>query len=559
MQLSLNVVRASLILSVAVGVLTACQGGFKSKTYSKKEVSDYLATIQGKQNTDGPENAKVSEDPGAPHSTTGVGGGGKDEVIINPTQAESPLAAVVTPTDVANGKTIVDESAQAEAHAKVLAKNSEELGNKNTEADKMVRGIDVAVDADLKITVKAIVNFNHKLQFLSVDQEQIPADANKNVARISVVLKDKPDQVKPNEVKDSVMMGVICIDKDCSQLQVRLDFKIDDNGYLPVVFQVTRGGSDQMTSNLTDAKSYAQALSELDAAAAEALAEQQKNKEDQNKPQAPEEPAVDDNAAGASLAPEQAPVEPSSPAGSKSDPLNTAVNTGGTTDVAKTAATAAAAPVAAKTGQIGSTSATGMTFADRVAIAKPVAKPAAPVAAAKSPAPKAPVLYTSFDGKPMGTQASGSMQDATAIRAQDNAKLARAGIPAKPATPATPAAPAAAKSVGSTSATGMTFADRVPVAKKVTGSMQDAAAIRAQDNAKLARAGIPSKPATPTTPAAAVAPAAPKQQILLPGVPAPAAAKPEVKMNTSAPAKESSLLDTLKKTVRRVGMEHGII
>lgn len=278
MKLSKNVVCWSITLGVVTGFMAGCSGGFKSKTFSDKEIAAYMKNLKAQENPDDPTKAEATvEQPEAPLAdTVGADTVGSEPALTN-------INEPMIPADAADSKVIAEE---APLVADFLSSNNAQLMAKNPGAAKFVRGITIDIGAGagasvtaLQISVRAIVQVEGLIESHVDDGTPAPLflsalnaplafiAAPGTVPPITVTLQKTETDTSGIAPLDYVILAAACADESCTDVQVRMRFK-DTDRFQEAVFHLglQDGKYVMLENNLTDTqafKTYEEAVQEI--------------------------------------------------------------------------------------------------------------------------------------------------------------------------------------------------------------------------------------------------------------------------------------------------------
>ncbi len=285
MKLSKNVVCWSITLGVVTGFMAGCSGGFKSKTFSDKEIAAYMKNLRAQENPDDPLKAEPTvEQPETPLADTA----GTDPVLTNTNTTpdlslNGNINQPVIPVDAAGSKVIAEE---APLVADFLSANNAQLMAKNPGAAKFVRGITIDISAGasasvtaLQISVRAIVQVEGLIESHVDDGTPAPLflsalnaplayiAAPGTVPPITVTLQKTETDTSGIAPLDYVILAGACVDEGCTDVQVRMRFK-DTDRFQEAVFHLglQDGKYVMLENNLTDTqvyKTYEEAVQEI--------------------------------------------------------------------------------------------------------------------------------------------------------------------------------------------------------------------------------------------------------------------------------------------------------
>ena len=154
---------------------------------------------------------------------------------------QPPKAVEASPVKLekgAEGKVMVEI---VPATAELLKMNEKDLATKLPDASKVLRGIDMQVEGQpsaFYLSLKAMIKTGSDFAILEVSHQRFNTSKDK-VDALSATLANPLQPDVQNPAGDLVAVSAVCTDDLCSEVQVRLDFKVD-SGTLPVVFALSR-------------------------------------------------------------------------------------------------------------------------------------------------------------------------------------------------------------------------------------------------------------------------------------------------------------------------------
>ncbi len=255
MKHSLNVIRTGLALVASIALLSACQGGFKSRIFTDKEVAAYK-----KAQADAAKKAAGDQDTTPAVADTNP----KDEPAKNPLQAAVDKAPVkpqekVTDAAGAQAKYIVEASNRE----KFITDNRARLTVKDAEVSKLIKGITLTITGDLAAGANAmfgldgLVAINGEDRFLMIAGVPLLVDKESNITPLALTLTKTLNGEAIADQADVVVRS-ICLET-CAQILTVVTFVQSD---LSAVFmsQPVNGNYEVVATNLVDGyKSFADA------------------------------------------------------------------------------------------------------------------------------------------------------------------------------------------------------------------------------------------------------------------------------------------------------------